>query len=326
MTMPLIGLMFIVALPSAPAAEQPIDTPQQAVAARVDGQPIFVTQVERELAAALGNRTFDPSLHAGLRQQVLRQLIDRRLAHQYLDRTGQGASPAEVDRDVQRLVKRAEQQEISWAQFLHAAGLGEAELRERLGWQIAWGRFLEKHATDQNLERYFQQNRREFDGTQLRVAHILLTVDDRGNAEQLAGAVSRARQIRQQIESGELDFADAAAQHSRAPTADSRGEIGFIGRQGPMPEPFSAAAFALAPGQLSEPVVTAFGVHLIRCLDERPGGKTWQQVRGDLYQAVTRHLFQWAADHQREQSVVQIEPEGAPHSPAEHGGKTDDPT
>ena len=41
-----------------------------------------------------------------------------------------------------------------------------------------------------------------------------------------------------------------------------------------MPEPFASAAFALGKGAISQPVISMFGVHLIRCTQEKPGTKT----------------------------------------------------
>jgi parvulin-like peptidyl-prolyl isomerase len=75
-----------------------------------------------------------------------------------------------------------------------------------------------------------------------------------------------------------------------------------------MPEVFSATAFALDPGEISQPVVSPFGVHLIKCLAIKPGEQTWQDVRGDLYQAVSRYLFRWAAERQRPLATIEIAP------------------
>jgi len=276
------------------------------VAATVDGQPIFAADVERELARVLGDRPVEADSRAALRRETLRQLIDRRLVLQYLARSGEGATAAEVDRAVQRLQKLNAQQEVTWEGFLTRSGLDEARLQTQLAWDIGWSRFLEKHATDDNLQRYFEQHRREFDGSQLRAAHILLRIPSPADAASVAATVERAGQVRKQIVDGQLTFAAAAQQFSQAPTAAAGGAIGLIGRRGPMPEAFSAAAFDLEAGQVSEPVVSPFGVHLIQCLEILPGDKTWKDARDDLHGAVTRYLFRWAADRQRPQATIEI--------------------
>jgi parvulin-like peptidyl-prolyl isomerase len=276
------------------------------VAATVDGQPIYADQVDLRIERALAGRRVEPAVLDKLRRATLQQLIDRRLVQQYLAGSSQGASDAQVDRAVERLQRLADQQQILWSDYLHREGLDEPRLRDRLAWEIGWTQFVEQQATDENLRRYFDQHRAQFDGRTVRTAHILLRVDAPPEDPRWQQTVERARQLRQEIVEGTLGFAAAAAEYSQAPTADQAGELGWIERRGPMPEAFTAAAFALEVGQLSEPVSTAFGVHLIQCLDIRPGDTTWQQARDDLHQAVKQHLYHWAADRQSQRVPIEI--------------------
>jgi parvulin-like peptidyl-prolyl isomerase len=276
------------------------------IAAVVDDWPISLQQVDREISRALGDRTIEPEVRDKLRRETLRMLIERRLIQQYLTASGSGASRAEVDRAVQRLQKLAAEQALPWPKYLARRGIDELQLRDQLEWEIGWTKFLEKQATDENLRRYFDQHRRDFDGTQIRAAHILLSVESADDAQQVQATIERVQQIRQQIVAGDLSFAAAAAKFSQAPTADDGGKIGLIGRRGPMPEAFSKAAFALDAGQVSPPVLSPFGVHLVQCIEVVPGDKTWQQVRGDLHQAVSRYLYRWAIDRQRGAATIEI--------------------
>jgi len=266
----------------------------------VDGQPITDREVERELARVVGQRELTPAALAQLREATLARLVDRTLVAQYLEQNRFGAKDQEIERELQRIRKRLEQQQLTPDQYLQRSGLTQDELRRTVAWQIAWPRFLERHRTAENLERYFQQHRRDFDGTQVVVAHILLRVESADDPHSRAAAISAAEKLRSRIAAGELTFADAARQHSVAPTAADGGRIGSIERHQPMPEPFAQAAFALEPGQISPPVVTAFGVHLIQSLEVQPGTKRWQDVREELEAAVVQYLFRWVADQQRQ--------------------------
>lgn len=292
--------LFLFASPLRLPAAEPAAERAPAVLATVDGQPITDREVERELARVVGRRQLTPAALAQLREATLAQLIDRALVAQYLEQTGFGATDQEIERELQRVRKRLEQQQLTLDQYLQRSGMTTDELRRSLAWQIAWPRFLERHRTEENLERYFQQRRRDFDGTQVVVAHILLRVESPDDPPSRAATIAAAEKLRSQIAAGELTFADAARQHSVAPTAADGGRIGAIGRRQPMPEPFAQAAFALEPGQISPPVVTAFGVHLIQCLEIQPGTKRWQDVRDELEAAVGQYLFRWAAERQRQ--------------------------
>lgn len=292
--------LFALAPPLLLPAAEPAPERAPTVLATVDGQPITDRELDRELARVVGQRPLTPVAIGQLREATLAQVVDRTLVAQHLEQTGFGATDQEIERELQRIRKRLEQQQLTLDQYLQRSGLTRDELRRTLAWRIAWPRFLEKHLTDPNLERYFQQHRRDFDGTQVAVAQILLRVESPDDPQSRAATISTADKLRSRITAGELTFADAARQHSVAPTAADGGRIGSIGRRGPMPEPFSQAAFALDTGQISPPVVTAFGVHLIQCLEVQPGTKNWQDARPELEAAVIQHLFRWAADRQRE--------------------------
>lgn len=71
-----------------------------------------------------------------------------------------------------------------------------------------------------------------------------------------------AEDLKKKLDQGE-DFAKLAQKFSRCPSAKTGGDLGSFGR-GRMVESFEEAAFGLQPGQVSEPVRTQFGYHLIQ--------------------------------------------------------------
>ena len=291
---------------TAAAAAQDQQAPDNRLVARVDEEPISAREVERELARATNERPLQPEAKRVLRAETIRQLVNRRLVFTYLAQHGLGASPQDLTQALNRIRKQLEKQQQTLADYLEQAGLSETELKRNLAWQMSWQRCLERHLTDENLERYFNQHRRDFDGTTLRVAQILFQVEPRRDSAALAKAIARAEQVREELRSGKLAFAAAARRDSAAPSGKQGGDLGEISRHEPMPEPFSQAAFALEKDGISPPVVTPFGVHLITCQEIKPGQKTWSDVRGELEQAVTQYLFQWMADRQRPKSKVEL--------------------
>jgi len=104
-----------------------------------------------------------------------------------------------------------------------------------------------------------------------------------------------AKAIKAQLDGG-ADFATLAKQKSIEPGAkDSGGDLGYF-TQDKMVKPFADAAFALKVGQVSDPIQTQFGWHIIQVLDRRPAPKPTlqdmtQQIGQQLYVAKYRALF-----------------------------------
>ncbi|MCO6459662.1 MAG: peptidylprolyl isomerase [Pirellulaceae bacterium] len=300
-----------VAEPSVPASQPVAETrPEpsaepEVVAATVDGLPITVSEVQRQLQQALRGRPPDPAARLHLQAQALAQLIDRQLVQRYLDQNQLSASADQIQLAMARLEKQLASRNVTMPQHLGQLGLNVEQLQRELAWQLSWRRYLDRYVTDANLRRYFADHPADFDGRRLRVAQILLRVSGE-RPEAAAQALERAEQLRARIASGELDFAAAARQHSDAPSGRDGGDLGWIERHQPMPEPFSAAAFALEAGQVSPPVISPLGVHLILCQEVEAGKRQWSDVREALEAAIGRYLFTWAANQQRPQARIEF--------------------
>jgi parvulin-like peptidyl-prolyl isomerase len=272
-----------------------------AVAARVNGTAILESDVSLELRK--GNVRKEE--HAKFRDRLLQKLIERELILQWLEERKQAASPSEIELELERLRRRLASREVSLAQFLAERDLRERDLLNAFRWQISWQRFLDRYLSESNLQRYFDKHRRDFDGTTMRVAHILLKLPEQADPEERRARLAEAEVIRRRINTGELTFSEAARVYSKAPSAEEAGELGMIARYEPMPESFSAAAFALEEGQLSAPVSSPFGVHLIRCHEILPGQRTWEDADDELRRAITSYLFRWAAVQARANATIE---------------------
>ena len=90
------------------------------------------------------------------------------------------------------------------------------------------------------------------DFQEVRALHILVQTQD------------EAKDLRNKITSGEIDFETAAAQFSSCPSGARGGDLGYFPR-GVMVKEFEVAAFDGEKGSVTEPVQTQFGWHLIKC-------------------------------------------------------------
>ena len=110
---------------------------------------------------------------------------------------------------------------------------------------------------------------------QSHVRHILLAP---GPQLTEAAAIAQLADYRRRIQSGQTDFATLAKENSMDGTAKDGGDLGWTNPGQFVPE-FEQAADVLAPGEISNPVVTRYGVHLIQVLERRPHTLTQREQR-----------------------------------------------
>ena len=281
-----------------------VERAQPPVAAKVGGEPVYVAEVDDLIARTRAARRGETDVPPELRAEALEQAIHRRLVAQLLSKQGYAVSDEDTDGLVDDLKRRLEAQELSLDDFFKRHSFTPAILRRQLAWDLMWGRYLENELTDAALEKYFEAHRRDYDGTELRVSHVLFRVADPADKDDVIAAERQARQVREQIASGKLSFADAAVKYSAGPSRRQGGDLGFIPRYDRMTETFSRAAFELDRDEISPPVTDQFGVHLILCTEVKAGKKTSQDVRRVLAEAWANQRFLELAAQQRKRTSV----------------------
>ena len=93
-----------------------------------------------------------------------------------------------------------------------------------------------------------------------------------------AAAVARLADFKKRVETGQADFAQLAREFSQDASAREGGDLGWAAPGLFVPE-FEDAMSALAPGKISDPLVSRFGVHLIQLLERRQSTLTQRQQR-----------------------------------------------
>lgn len=125
--------------------------------------------------------------------------------------------------------------------------------------------------TEEDKKAFFEANKASFNKPETASAkHIL--VDDE----------EKANDILAKINSGEVSFEDAAAQHSSCPSKDAGGDLGNFSKGQMVPE-FEEAVFSMNKGELRGPVKTQFGYHIIKLDDLQKGGEsTYEEVEAEI--------------------------------------------
>jgi peptidyl-prolyl cis-trans isomerase D len=120
---------------------------------------------------------------------------------------------------------------------------------------------------------YYENNLDEFKSPKtVGARHILIRVDQDADEEAVAEARQRIEDVLKLVRAGQ-DFAELAKQYSEGPTRDKGGYLGEF-RRDSMVKPFADQAFSMAVGDISEPVRTKFGWHLIKVEKINPASTT----------------------------------------------------
>jgi peptidyl-prolyl cis-trans isomerase C len=164
---------------------------------------------------------------------------------------------------------------------------------------------------DAELHKYYDQHIKEFETAHAR--HILIRVTGSpsplptGKKEMSdAEALAKAQEIRKKLADG-ADFAALAKEESYdTGSGAAGGDLGTV-HHGQMVAAFEQATFALKPGEISDPVKTQFGYHIIKV--ESKESKTFDEVKGDLEKRLQPTMTQKAVEDLVKKANPQMDPE-----------------
>lgn len=261
------------------------------VVATVDGVPIRYVDVRRQVMGALEGRKIPSQAMPLVYAQSLDQVVQRTLITGKLKAAKIEPTKEELDAAETAFQSSLRARNKTPDDYLRQTGFTADDIKAIRYWEIAWNRYAAEQLNDAALEKYFQSRRRDFDGTEVRVSHILFRVEGQQDQATIPLAIEKAKKVRSELMGKSLTFAEAAAKYSAGPSRAQGGDLGFIPRYGRMVDEFSRAAFALKKDEVSEPVVSPFGVHLILLTEEKPGTIEWQKVREPLTAAAKLNLF-----------------------------------
>jgi peptidyl-prolyl cis-trans isomerase C len=120
----------------------------------------------------------------------------------------------------------------------------------------------------------------------------------------LVATEGEAKDIVAQLKNG-ADFATLAKEKSKDPGAADGGDLGYFTKEQMVPE-FAEAAFKLQKGQISDPVKTQFGWHIIKIEDRRiRPTPTYDEVKGQLQNYVARRAQAELVDNLRKSATIE---------------------
>lgn len=158
---------------------------------------------------------------------------------------------------------------------------------ERVRRQLLAQKYLQKSVqpklSDSNVKSFFDKNKTKYSQDEVHAFHVLLKTE------------AEAKEVYTKAKAGE-DFEVLAKKYSKDPSAaQNMGDLGFFTRSRMVPQ-FADAAFGMKAGEISQPVQTPFGFHVIKVVEKKEGkpvkfDEVKEQVREDLKNESTNELI-----------------------------------
>jgi parvulin-like peptidyl-prolyl isomerase len=219
------------------------------------------------------------------RDSIVKRLIEEELIKQESQKQQIQVPAADLDAEYKKY-KTMFKGEDRFQRYLKTAKLSEAQIKENLKSSLALKLLLAKvsggQTKDSDVEKYYNDNIKKYEvKEQVRASHILIKVPKGAKADQDKVAQDKATKLTQQARNGG-DFAKLAQENSEGPTKTRGGDLNFF-QKGRMVKEFDQVAFNLKVGEISDPVKTRFGWHVIKVTDKKTGRiREFKEVKDNI--------------------------------------------
>ncbi len=232
-----------------------------------------------------------PKLRQRMLSQVVRSLIDERLQAQEAERLDIRISDEQIDAAIEDISKQNNMSKAGFLKALQQSGILMESFKDQVRAQITWQGLIARRirpsaqVSDDEIEDSIKRVRANRGTTLRNLSEIFLAVD---NPEQDREILDNAERIFDQLRV-KTQFGALARQFSQSATAPRNGEVGWV-QKGQLPAEIDRALEAMEPGQISKPIRTLAGYHIVWLRDER------QSAAGEVSLELKQILFALPAD------------------------------
>ncbi|HEU4364901.1 MAG TPA: peptidylprolyl isomerase [Candidatus Krumholzibacteria bacterium] len=279
-----LALAAVISAAAAPARAEtePIDR----IVAVVDDEAIFQSDVEtavRQYMFQRGTTSVTPDERETLFREALESLIDDRLVIAQAGRLGIDVPFSDVEEQVNKTLeenRKALGGDEAFERQLAAEALTLEDLKKLYRTQIRNRMLVERvlqkdmqrergEVTEEQLRSFYERNKDKLP-TRPEVVHLrTIFIGFESSSRAVSASREKANALRMRVINGE-DFAELARKESEDPSGALGGDLGWVRPQDLREPAFAKAVEAMDIGQVSEPVLTVYGYHIIELMDKRP--------------------------------------------------------
>jgi len=285
------------------------------IVATVDGDPVTMYEVHRFGETNLQGR----QLAAANPSALLDAVITEKLIAREVSDKGIVVRDEDIDRYVEGIKERNKLDDAGLRQALAAQGLTMEAYRAQLRGEIQKAQLINREIrgkvsiTPEDVQRYYEAHKEEYETpARTQVAQILFHLPPGAPPDQVVAITAKAEEVRARIEKG-ADFATMAREYSEDPSGQHGGDLGWF-KPGELLDELERATAKLDVGEVSEPVRTRAGLHLLK-VEAREGeatersAATSEEIKEKLYNEALEERFQrWITEDLRAQHHVERRP------------------
>jgi len=247
-----------------------------------------------------------PEARKAAAMQVLALMIDDVLLRQYLAKHAAPATSAAVQQRLTQLETALRSNKKTLVDYLKETGLSEVQLKNGIAAELQWQNFLAQRVSQDDLKKYYTDNKEMFDGARIRVSQIVYTVKP-GDVQADTQGKQVMEGVRLELLKG-ADFSELAKKYSHDKlSAERGGDLGWFPPRKTDPDLFIKTASTMKKGEVSGLVRTEYGLHIIRLADYQPGKtSTYEEVADAVREVYADELKVAIILQQRREAKIEL--------------------
>ena len=280
------------------------------IVATVDGDPITAHEVRRYAQ--------DRNARGASEAELLEAVITDKILEKEIAARKIVAKKEDIDRYVAEIAAKNNLNQAQFEAALKQQGMTLEQYRARVKSEMEKTQLVGQEiprepveVSEDEIRRYYEAHKLDWaTRSGVTVRDIFLAFRQEMTQRDVLALVEQAKAIKRMADSGQ-PFEQLARKYSQGPGAESGGLLGSF-RRGEMAPPLERVAFALNPGQVSEPLVSPQGVHLLKVdAVQAEGTVPLDQVRDEIRQALAGRVMderfrQWISTNLREKHRVEV--------------------
>lgn len=264
------------------------------VVASVDGDPITMREV-KDFASQHGQPiNTDDFASSDIARTAVKALIGQKLLEQEVKKYDDKVDEAQVDKYIEQLRMDKHMSDAEFRAQLQASGMSYDELRKHARLDLEKAMMIEQevrskiNVPEADIQAFYDAHKEDFTipKERLRLSQVLIALPANPTPAQVAAAQKKAEMVRARAIKGD-DFGDLARVYSDDDSKSNGGELGWFA-PGDINDSILAAVKPLKPGEVSAPVRTSHGIHIVKLEEhEVPGPVPLSEVKAQIRAQLT---------------------------------------